>query len=84
MPDANIGVVTHYFDHIGVAVVKLEKGTLSAGDKIKVETKGGTFEQQVESMQIEHQQIDKAKAGDEFGLKVEQPVEKGDKVFPVS
>jgi len=81
MADANIGVVIHYFDHIGVAVVKLEKGTLSVGDKIKIEAKSGEFEQEIESMQVEHQQISQAKTGDEFGLKVDQPVEKGDKVF---
>jgi len=84
MADKPLGVVTHYFDHIGVAVIKLEKGGIVVGDKIKIQAKDGDFEQSVESMQIEHQQIEKAKTGDEFGLKVEQPVEKGDKVLLVS
>ena len=84
MADKPVGMVTHYFDHIGVAVIKIEKGDLAVGDKIKIQAKDGDFEQPVESMQIEHQQIEKAKTGDEFGLKVEQPVEKGDKVLLVS
>jgi len=81
MADKPIGAVAHYFDHIEVAVVKLEKGSLSVGDKIKIQTKSGDFIQEVTSMQIEHKAIDKAGIGDEFGLKVDQPVEKGDKVF---
>jgi len=76
-----IGVVTHFFDKIGVAVIKLEKGKLSVGEKIKIEAKEGDFEQAVESMQIEHQQIDSASAGQEFGLKVDQAVKEGDKVY---
>jgi translation elongation factor EF-1alpha len=81
MADNPIGSVAHYFDHIGVAVVKLEKGSISVGDKIKIQAKSGDFIQEVTSMQIEHKAIDKAGVGDEFGLKVDQPVEKGDKVF---
>lgn len=78
-----IGKVTHYYDKIGVAVVKLTKGDLKTGDSIKLTNKGGEeFTQKVDSMQIEHAAIDIAKSGDEFGLKVDKapkdnsPVEK--------
>lgn len=81
MADKPIGEVTHYFDKIGVAVIKLNAAGLSVGAKVKFQTKDGEFEQTIESMQIEHKQIDKAKSGDEFGLKTDKPVEKGDKLF---
>jgi len=34
-------------------------------------------------MQVEHENIDKAKAGDAVGLKVDQAVREGDKVYRV-
>lgn len=81
MPEVKpIGKVTHFFDKIGVAVVKLN-ATLKVGEKIKFEGHGGSFEQVVDSMQIEHEQIKEAKKGQDIGMKVAQPVKPGDLVF---
>lgn len=75
MADKPIGTVTHYYDKIGVAVVKLGKGDLKVGDSIKLQAKDGSeFTQEVASMQITHADIDIAKSGDEFGLKVDKEV----------
>jgi len=41
------------------------------------------FNQDVESMQIEHSSVPEAKAGDSIGIKVIQKVHPGDKVFKV-
>jgi len=83
--DKKVGTVTHYYDKIGVAVVKLAKADLKVGDKIKLVTLDGTdFTQEVDSMQIEHAAIEIAKAGDEFGLKVEKPVKPKTEVFKVT
>ena len=41
------------------------------------------FEQKVESMQIEHEQVEKAKKGDEIAIKVDQPTKPGAKVYKV-
>lgn len=79
-----VGKVTHFFPKIGVAVVKLDKGTLNLGNKVKISGKLGHFDQEIASMQIEHQQIEKASTGDEFGLKVDQPVKVGDQVIKIS
>lgn len=74
MSDQKLGQVTHYYDKIGVAVIKLTKGDLKIGDSLKLIDKNGQeFTQEVSSMQIEHAGIDIAKSGDEFGLKVDQP-----------
>lgn len=70
-----MGTVTHYYDKIGVAVVKLTAGDLKIGDQIKLIGKDGQeFTEDITSMQIEHAAIDIAKKGDEFGIKVQKPV----------
>ena len=76
-----IGVVSNYFDHVGVAAIKLSAG-LKVGDKIQV--KGGEetdFEQEVKSMQINRKDVSKAKKGDEIGVKAKEKVRKGYKIF---
>ena len=70
-----MGKITHYYDKIQVAVVKLVSGDLKVGDKVKlIDSAGEEFEQEIKSMQIEHAKIEIAKKGDEFGLKVDTPV----------
>ena len=82
IPNKQIGQVTHYYDKIAVAVIKLTSSGLKVGDNIKFVDKGGDeFTQEVSSMQIEHANIDLAKSGDEFGLKVTKPVKPGSAVY---
>lgn len=82
--DVKVGTVTHYFDKIAVAVIKIEKGDLKVEDKVKLTDKEGRqFTQDINSMQIEHASIDIAKAGDEFGLKVERPLKQNSPVVKV-
>ena len=70
-----MGEITHYYDKIGVAVVKIAGGDLKVGDKVKLtDSQGEEFEQEITSMQIEHAKIEIAKKGDEFGLKVDKSV----------
>jgi len=83
MQGKKVGTIDHYYDRIGVAVVKLDAGTLKIGDKIKIYDRGGNelFEQEVTSMQIEGQEIEKAKKGDDFGMKIDQKVKEGYEVY---
>lgn len=78
-----IGKITHYFGNIGVAVIELED-TLRVGDTIRIIGGADTdFTQTVDSMEIEHEKVKVAKAGDSIGLKVEQKVREGYKVYKV-
>jgi translation elongation factor EF-1alpha len=77
-----VGKVTHYYDRIGVAVVELSS-KLKVGDNISIEGPGVSFEQHVESMQIERINIAEANAGDSVGLKVASPVKEGAKVYKI-
>ena len=83
MASLKIGKITHYFDKIGVAVLEVENGSVSVGDTIKITGHGEEFEQTIESMQVEHESVDTAEKGMAIGLKVTQPVKKGDEVYKV-
>jgi putative protease len=78
-----IGTVTHYYSHLGVAVVQLNKGTLKTGDTIHVKGHSTDFTQAVESMEYEHQHIDQASAGQSVGMKVKDHAREHDIVFLV-
>jgi translation elongation factor EF-1alpha len=72
-----VGDITHYYDHIGVAVVHV-LAPIKVGDKIKIVSGDQEFEQEVASMQIEHKNVKAAKKGDDVGMKIDQPVKKGE------
>jgi putative protease len=74
-----VGKVIHYYDKIGVAVVKLSKG-LKVGDKVKFVHGENEFEQVVESMQLEHAQVDAGKKGQEVAMKVDKETKSGTEV----
>lgn len=75
-----IGKVTHFFTKICVAVVEL-KAPLSVGDKIRIVGPTTDFEQTVESMQIEHENVKMAKTGQSIGLKVKDHARENDTVY---
>ena len=75
-----IGKVTHYFSHIGVAVIELSED-LKVGETIRIVGGEIDFNQIVDSMEIEHQKVEVAKPGDSVGTKVGQKVRDGYKVY---
>ena len=80
MEKTQIGKITHFFDKISVAVIELTD-TLKIGDKILIEGHGNSFEQEVTSMQIEHDKVEEAKSGQSVGMKTNELVKVGDLVF---
>lgn len=78
-----IGVVTHYYGHLSVAVVKLETGTLRVGDVIHVKGHTSDFTQRVESLQIGHVPVTEVGPKDDFGLKVTEHAREHDVVYKV-
>ncbi len=77
-----IGEVIHYYTRIGVAIIKL-KASLSIGERILIEGATTHLEQDVTSMQIEHEDITKARKGQSIGFKVDGKVRKNDKVYKI-
>lgn len=81
--ETEVGNVVHYYDKLGVAIIELS-GKLSVGDTIKVKRDEEEFEQQVASMQVEHEAVESAKKGDAVGVAVDQKTKEGAKVFLVT
>lgn len=80
--EKEIGKITHYFDRIGVGIVELTDD-LKVGETIHIKGNTTDFTQTVGSIEIEHQAIEEAKKGDVVGLKVEERVREGDKVYKI-
>lgn len=76
------GKVTHYFDHIGVAVLALSEG-IRLGDLLQFQGHSTDFQQEITSLQIEHKEVQAATRGDDVAIKVVQRVHEGDKVYKV-
>jgi translation elongation factor EF-Tu-like GTPase len=79
--EERIGTVTHYYGHLSVAAVHIESGSLRVGDMIHVVGSTSDFSQRVESLQIEHQPVSEARAGQEIGLKVTEHAREHDIVY---
>ena len=75
-----VGHITHFFPKISVAIVELT-APLAVGDRILVKGTATDFEQVVDSMQIEHQNITRAEPGQSIGLKTAQHVKEKDVVY---
>ena len=75
-----IGRVTHYYSHLEVAAVTLE-APLRSGDRIHIKGHTTDLVQPVESMEVEHAQVEQAGPGDDVALKVKDHVREHDKLF---
>ncbi len=80
--DIRVGKVTHYFDHIGVAVLVLSE-ELKVGESIHIHGHITDFTQRVASIEIEHRKLESAGPGKEIALKVLEPVHEGDIIYRV-
>ena len=77
-----IGVISHFYPKISVAVIDLED-TLKVGDKISIERASGSFEQTVDSMEIEHEKVQEAGKGQSIGLQITEKTREGAKVYKI-
>ncbi|MFH1858210.1 MAG: EF-Tu/IF-2/RF-3 family GTPase [Candidatus Omnitrophota bacterium] len=83
MEEKEIGVITHYFGKVGVGIVQLTD-TLKVGDTVHIVGHSEEFSQQITSMQVEHQTVQEATAGQSVGFKVDRKLHENDKVFKVT
>jgi len=77
-----IGSIRHYYSKIGVAVIDLTT-KIAVGDTIRIKGVTTDFRQKVESMQIEHANVQNAGAGQSIGLKVTEKVREGDLAYKI-
>jgi putative protease len=76
-----IGIVTHYYSHLTVAIVLLESGNLRVGDFIHIKGHTSDFSQPVESMEIDHVHVNESRPGQSFGLRVKEHAREHDVVY---
>jgi len=75
-----IGVVTHFYGGISVAIVKC-KEPLRVGDTLRFFGATTDFKEKVGSMQYSHKDISESKKNQEVGIKVSEKVREGDEVY---
>ncbi len=80
--EIEVGKITHYYNHLNVAVLSLEIG-LKIGDTIRIVGHTTDFEQRVTSMEVEHHSVVLVRPGQDVALKVLEPVHEHDKVYRV-
>jgi putative protease len=79
-PADAIGTVTHYFSHLSVAAVELDK-PLRVGERIHIKGHRTDLVQTVDSMQVEHAPVEQAGSGDDVALHVDDHVREHDKIY---
>ncbi len=79
--EMQVGIVTHYFAKIGVAVIEVTDGSIKVGDEIHIKGHTSDFRQKVNSMEMEHENVEIAEPGQSIGVKVEEPVRGNDLVY---
>jgi len=77
-----VGRVSHFFTKISVAVIELT-ATISVGDRIRIKGPTTNVEQTVDSMEIEHEKVQRAGAGQSIGMKVKDRVRETDVVYKI-
>ena len=82
-PGERIGVVTHYYSHLSVAILRLESGMLRVGDVIHIRGHTTDLSQRVESLEVNHAPATEVGPNDDFGLKVVGHVREHDVVYKV-
>jgi len=81
--EERVGIVTHYFNHLGVAIIQLESGVLREGDTVHIKGHTSDFRQQVGSMEVDHVHVSETRPGQSFGLKVKDHAREHDVVYRV-
>ncbi len=82
MAEHLVGTVSHYYSQLGVVGIELVS-ELNVGDTIHILGHTTDFTQTVDSIQIEHETVESAKAGDPVGVKVTEKARVHDQVLVV-
>jgi len=83
MAERQVGFVAHYFGNVGIAGVMLTEGELSVGDLIHIKGQVSDLTTRVQSIQLNHVAVERARRGDNVGIMVPGHVRDRDRVFKV-
>jgi hypothetical protein len=78
-PSKPIGTVTHFYNHISVAIVRFRE-VVPVGTVLHFKGATTDFKHPITSMQFNHEPVLKAPKGKQIGIKVRKRVREGDEV----
>jgi putative protease len=81
--EVEIGMITHYYSHLNVAVLQLTD-YLQVGETIHILGHTTDFTQKVTSMEINHHHVVVVNPGDNVALKVVKPARVRDTIYRVT
>ena len=84
MPEQLVGTVSHYFKGPSVAIVRLTAGSLAVGDRIRFHGHTTDFTEQIASMEVNHQKVERANVGEEVAIQVTDRAREHDQVLQVT
>jgi len=84
MPEQLVGTVSHYFKGPSVAIVRLTAGPLAVGDRIRFHGHTTDFTEQITSMEVNHQKVERANTGEEVAIQVTDRAREHDQVLRVT
>lgn len=82
MPEKEIGKISHYYSKLSVGIIELSD-ILKVGDNIHIKGHSTDINQSVDSIEVEHQKVNEAKAGESVGIKVIDHVRQNDAVYKI-
>lgn len=84
MSEQQVGVVTHYYNHLGVAAIKLTEGDLAVGETVHIKGHTSDFITLVKSMQMDHKTVNRAGPGADIGIQISVHAHEHDRVYKVA
>ncbi len=82
MKQKPIGKITHYYGHLGVAIIKFNRN-VKKGEEVYFKGAHTDFTQAIDSIQYDHKDVEAAKKGQDVGIKVKEKVREGDEIYSV-
>ena len=80
-----LGLVTNYFNRIGVAEARLQTAeTLAVGDEVMITGQTtGVYRGTISELRLDKGNVENVQQGDLFSFKTDSPVHRGDKLYKV-
>ena len=81
MGEVAIGNVVDYFAKVGVAAIQVTESFLAVADTVRFKGHTTDLVQTIDSIQLEHEPVQRAEPGQTVGVRTKDRVRKGDQVL---
>lgn len=83
MTESRLGKVKHFFGKVSVAIILCEEDSLAVGETIHIKGSTTDVTAKVDSMQVEHQNVNSVEKSKDVAVKVPDKVRTDDIVYKV-